>query len=303
MTQRTPRSILGNFFRRTLPTYLSLTIGALVVALSVILFLAPFNIAPSGISGIAVILNATVGTSIGLVVLVLNIPIQILSYYFLPGGLRTIWRTGYVLVIFSFGVDVLAPYFPPTGISDDVLLNAIFGGVMGGLGAGLVYRTGGNFGGTSTLALIVHRRTGLPLNTAYIYTDALVLGLAGLVFGWQAALYAVLTLFIDGLASSYMLEGPGVIRTAVIVTNEPEAISQRILHELRRGVTGWKATGMYTGQERTVLYVSVARSQAHDLRELVMETDPGAFLVIGQGQAAYGEGFQRRPSLLDQVGK
>ncbi len=291
------------FLSRTLPTYFLLTAGALIVALAVILFLAPFNIAPSGISGVGVILNATLGTSIGLVVLALNIPIQILSYYFLPGGLRTIWRTGYVLLVFSFGVDVLAPLFPPTGISDDVLLNAIFGGVMGGLGSGLVYRAGGNFGGTSTLALILHRRTGVPLNTAYVYTDVAVIGLAGLVFGWQAALYALLAIFVDGLASSYVLEGPGVIRTAVIVTDRPEAIRERVLHELRRGVTGWQATGMYTGHTRTVLYVSVARSQAHDLRELVMETDPSAFLVIGQGQAAYGEGFQQRPSLLDKVGK
>ncbi len=292
-----------HFLRITLPAYLSLTIGALVVSLAVVLFLAPFNIAPSGISGIAVIMNATLGTSIGIVVLVLNIPIQALSYYFLPGGLRTIWRAGYVIVVFSFGIDVLTPFFPATGISDDVLLNAIFGGVMGGLGSGLVYRAGGNFGGTSTLALILHRRTGLPLNTAYIYTDVLVIGLAGLVFGWQAALYAILTLFLDGLASNYMLEGPGVIRTAMIVTDKPDAISERILQELRRGVTGWHATGMYTGNQRTVLYVSVARSQAHDLRQMVMETDPGAFLVIGQGQAAYGEGFQQRPSLLDQLGK
>jgi len=273
---------MTTFFWRILPTYLLLTLGALTVAFSVIVFLAPFNIAPSGISGIGVILNATVGTSIGIVVLVLNIPIQILSYYFLPGGLSTIWRTGFVLVVFSFGVDVLTPYFPSSGISDDVLLNAIFGGVLGGLGSGLVYRAGGNFGGTSTLALILHRRTGVPLNTAYVYTDVLVLGLAGLVFGWPAALYALLTIFIDGLASSYVLEGPGVIRTAVIVTDKPKEISERVLHELRRGVTGWQATGMYTGNTRTVLYVSVARSQAHDLRELVMETDPSAFLEIGR---------------------
>lgn len=273
-------------------TYTRLTIGALIGATAVMIFLAPLNVAPGGVSGIAVILNRTIGTPIGLVVFILNIPIQIFGYYMLPGGWRTIVRTLYTITIYTIALDVLVPLLPTGGVSDNVLLNVIFGGVVGGIGSGIAIRAGGNFGGTSTLALIIQRRTGLPLNSIYIYTDSAVIGTAGLIFGWEAALLAIVALFIDGLAANYILEGPSVIRTAVVITNKPQEVSDVILHRLIRGATGWEAQGMYTGETRHVLYVTISRAQVGDLQRLVQQADPHAFIVIGQGHSAYGEGFK-----------
>ena len=90
-----------------------------------------------------------------------------------------------------------------------------------------------------------------------------------------------------------MLEGPSVIRTAVIVTNHPDEVSNVVLSDLQRGVSSWKITGEYTGQERTMLYITIARSQVGELRDMVGKVDPDAFIVIGNGQTAYGEGFRR----------
>lgn len=276
-----------------LGTYIQLTIGALIGAIGVTIFLAPFSVAPGGVTGIAVILNRTVGTPIGVMVFLLNIPIQIIGYYMLPRGWRTIVRTVYIVVIYTIALDLVAPVLPTEGISDNVMLNALFGGVMGGIGGGIIIRNGGSFGGTSTLALIIQSRTGLPLSSIYLYTDSAIIASAGLIFGWEAALYASITLFVDGLAASYVLEGPSVIRTVVIITDKPQAVSEAILHQMNRGVTGWEATGMYTGQTRHVLYVTVSRGQVQTLRQLIHNVDAKAFIVIGHGHTAYGEGFKR----------
>jgi uncharacterized membrane-anchored protein YitT (DUF2179 family) len=265
-----------------------LTFGALLGGVAVNVFYTPADIAPSGVSGLAIILNKLIGTPIGLVILLGNIPIQILALRTL-GGWRVVARTVYVLAVYSFSIDVLGSYM--TGISNDSLLNAIFGGILGGIGGGLVYRAGGTFGGTSTLARILQMRLGTALGSTYLYTDTLVVLLAGLVFGWPGALYAMITIFVDGTTADYVLEGPSRIRTATIITNQPEAVAAVLMAELERGVTAWAGKGMYTGQERSILFVTVSRPQVSELRRLVFSVDPNAFLVIGQGHTAYGEGF------------
>jgi uncharacterized membrane-anchored protein YitT (DUF2179 family) len=268
-----------------------MAVGAFISAIAVIVFEAPSNIAPGGISGIAIILNSLIETPIGVVVLIGNVPIMLLAFKML-GGWRALGGTVFVLVIYSVLIDVLTPYFPPEGISDDVFLNAVFGGIVGGIGAGILYRGGATLGGTSTLARILQKRYGLPLSSGALYTDTAVIVLAGIVFGWELALYAMITLYIAAVVADYVLEGPAVIRTGVIITAEPELVSQAILHRLERGVTGWDGKGMFTGQPRTILYVTVSRPEVNELRRLVLEADPAAFVVIGQGHSAYGQGFK-----------
>jgi uncharacterized membrane-anchored protein YitT (DUF2179 family) len=108
--------------------YIILFIGAVINAASVVVFLTPFNIAPSGISGLAVILNTLIGTPIGLMTIMMNIPIQYLAYRMLPGGLSVIFRTVFVVIVYSVSLDVLGRFVPPGGINRDLMLNAIFGG-------------------------------------------------------------------------------------------------------------------------------------------------------------------------------
>lgn len=280
--------------RQLILTYALLSLGAVIGSIGVIVFLAPNNIAPTGVSGIAVISNHLFETPIGLLVFLLNIPIQILAYRMLPGGWRNILRAAYVITIYTISLDYLVQFVPPDLSSDNEILNAIFGGVLGGIGSGIVIRAGGNFGGTSTIALIIQRRTGMPLSSIYLYTDILVIAAAGYFFGITAALLAIVTLFIDGVAANYILEGPSVIRTVTIVTKHPEELSKLVMATLDRGMTSWEGRGMYTGEERTVLFISVSRTQTNEVRRLVNQVDPDAFVVIGHGHTAYGEGFQRR---------
>ncbi|MBI5670742.1 MAG: YitT family protein [Chloroflexi bacterium] len=269
-----------------------LVIGSLVTAVSVSVFMAPFDIVPGGLSGLGVILNhLDPRIPIGLVVLIGNIPIQILGYNSL-GGWPVVAKTILYVLIFSLAVDSTGPALAGVNVGDDVLLNALFGGIVGGIGGGLIYRAGGTLGGTSTLARILQQRLGVPLSTSTLYTDMGVIVLAGLVFGWAGALYATVALFVGAAASDYVLEGPSVIRTATIVTDQPERVSEAVIEQVGRGVTAWPGTGMFTDKQHTVLFITVARPQVNKLRQVVFSVDPAAFVVIGQGHVAYGKGFK-----------
>jgi uncharacterized membrane-anchored protein YitT (DUF2179 family) len=275
--------------------FLLLVLGSLISAVGVIVFQLPFDIAPGGVSGVAVILNELFGLPVGMVVLLGNVPIQILAARIL-GGWRSVAVTVLAVFLYSVMLDGLTPRFPPEGVSGDVLLNSIYAGIIGGIGGGLIFRAGGTLGGTSTLGRILQQRYGIPLSSSTLYTDGLVIAAAGLVFGWEAALYAMITLFIGGAVSDYVLEGPAVVRTAVVITDKPHEVADVILTRLGRGVTGWEAQGMFTGQTRTVLYVTILRAQVGQIRGLILSVDPKAFVVIGQAHSAYGQGFRETRS-------
>jgi len=172
------------------------------------------------------------------------------------------------------------------------LINAIYGGILGGIGGGLLYRIGGTLGGTGIISRILQRKTGIPMSQVFLYTDGLIILGGGIVFGWEIVLYAFLTLFLNGLATDYTLEGPSVVRTVTIITDEPEAVSQALIRGLQRGVSRWEITGMYTGRPHSMLMCTVYRSQVNALRQIVVETDRNAFITIGTAHQALGEGFR-----------
>ncbi|MBN2305607.1 MAG: YitT family protein [Anaerolineae bacterium] len=281
------------YLRRMLTSFILMTAGAVISAVEVVIFMLPAEVVPGGVTSLAVILNAVIGSPVGVVVLLANIPIQYWGARML-GGWRTLAGTIYAIAVFSILVEVLV-YAGVDAVSDDRLLNAVFGGVLGGIAGGLIYLGGATLGGTSTVAQILRDRTGTPMSTTFLYTDTIFIIMAAFVFGWESALYAVVALVLNGMATDYVLEGPSVIRTVTIITNQPEAISAMVIHDLDRTVTAWEAEGMYTHQPRTVLFVTVSRAEAGRLKDRVQAIDPTAFIVIGQGHAAYGEGF-RQPS-------
>lgn len=270
--------------------WLLITAGAVLGAIQVAVFMVPADVVPGGVSSLAVILNRVAGTPVGVMVLIANIPIQVLGYRML-GGWRLVVMTVYVVVVYSVTVDVIT-LVDVEPVSHDRLLNALFGGALGGIAGGLVYRGGGTFGGTSTLARIWQNRTGTPMSTTFLYTDSVLIMLAGVVFGWESVLYSVVALVVGGIVTDYVMEGPSVIRTLVIITDHPRDVADMVIRDMNRTVTAWDARGMYTEQARSVLYVTVPRSEATELVQMVLAVDPHAFVVIGQGHTAYGEGFK-----------
>lgn len=255
-----------------------------------VLFLVPGDIAAGGVSGAAQLVHHYTGWPIGALVLAANLPLFYLGWRSL-GGRRFLTRTVVAVALYSLLLDLLAPRLP-AGLTQDPVLNALFGGVLGGAGMGLVFRAQGTTGGTDILARFLDRWRGVPLSQSYLLTDGLVVLGAGLTFGWERALYALVSLYLSGVAAEVAAEGPRVARTAIIITDRPRAVARGILRDLNRGVTRLAGEGMYTGRARQVLFCTVSRAQVGQLKAIIYEADPQAFVVIGQAHEALGEGFE-----------
>lgn len=285
----------------TLLDYFLIILAALIQAVSLRLFFVPANLASGGVTGISQLINYFTGWPIGLMILVGNIPLFVLGWRFL-GGARFAVRTALAIFMLSAFTDLLVqtPLFAPSGagtrlindLQGDIFLNALYGAVVSGFGYGLVYRARGTSGGSDVLARILSHYRGVPMTTSYLLVDTVVILGAGFVFGWKAALYAMIALYVSGLVAESTLEGGGTVRTAIIVTAEAKAISARIIEELERGVTMLEGTGAYTGTDRLVLYCVITRAEVAALKAIVQEADPRAFMVIGVAHEALGEGFR-----------
>lgn len=279
-----------DFSRGSLRDYLFILAGGLVQALAMRLFLIPAQLVSGGVSGTAQLINEYTNWPIGLMVLLGNAPLFLLGWQYL-GGPRFALRTALAIFVFSFFTDLLILYIP-TGVVDDLFLNSLYGGVVLGIGLGLVYRGKGTSGGTDILGRILNHRFGISISQAYLLTDAAVILAAGLVFGWENALYALVTTYVSGLVAEMILEGSTIFRTVLIVSACPESVAKQIMTDMERGVTILPGTGAYTGQSRPVLYCVVTRAEVSQIKEIVHQADPAAFMVIGQAHEALGEGFR-----------
>ncbi len=266
--------------------------GAFIQAISVVMFYNPANLAPGGVSGLALILNRLWGLPIGVLIMVLNLPLLALGMRTL-GGWKFLARTVVTTVLYATFTALLEETQLIRPITQDVILNTLYGAIIGGVGMGLVLRAQATTGGTDILALLLMRGRGIPLSQSYVLTDAAVFVAAGAMFGWDRALYAFIANYVGGLAAEATSSGANVSRTAIIITSAPEAVSRSVLDDMQRGVTAWTGTGKFTGTERPILFIVVGRAEIATLKAIAHRADPNAFVVIGQAQEVFGEGFKR----------
>ena len=283
----------------TIRDYLLIIASSLIQAVSLRLFFIPANLASGGVSGISQLLNHFTGWPIGLMVFIGNLPLFLLGWRFL-GGYKFALRTAVAIVTYSLFTDLLLriPWFMEysqiliNDLQGDIFLNALYGAIISGVGYGLVYRARGTSGGSDILARILNHWRGISMTQSYLVVDTAVILSAGFVFGWKAALYAMIALYISGLVAETVLEGGGTVRTAMIVTAKPDEVSTCVIDELQRGVTWLEGKGAYTGNSRPVLYCVINRAEVASLKAIVHEKDPEAFMVIGVAHEALGEGFK-----------
>jgi uncharacterized membrane-anchored protein YitT (DUF2179 family) len=156
----------------------------------------------------------------------------------------------------------------------------------------LVYRGQGTSGGSDILGRILNHRLGIGIAQAYLITDTIVVLAGGFAFSWEKALYGMVVIYVSGLAAEMVSEGSSVFRTAIIISEHSDKVTHEIMDVLERGVTILSGTGGYTSADRPVLYCVITRSEVNQLKELVREIDPKAFIVIGVAHEALGEGFK-----------
>lgn len=273
---------------RTLTDYALLTVGALLSATAVRFFLVPNQVVTGGLTGVAQLLNTFIGTPVGVVVLILNIPLLIAGWRYLGGAVFGV-RTFYTVVVMSLAIDGLAPFARP--ITNDPLLYSLYGGVIDGIGIGLVLRARGTTGGSDILARLIERRFGVQPGRSLLGFDTMVFTAALFSYGSEKILYALLVAFTASRAIDTVLAAGKGARQALIITSSPEPIRQAVLHRLGRGITQLEAIGGYTGTTKAVLLCVVVRTEIGALKNIVSNVDPAAFVIIGEVEEVLGEGF------------
>ena len=252
---------------------------------------APNSIAFGGITGLAQIINAALPWApIGTVVIVLNIPLFLLGWRLLGGGLLV--SSLAAMAVSSVFIDALtAVYtFPPM----DPILASIFGGVLVGLSLGVIFLQGATTGGTDLIArLLKLKLSWLPMGKLLMGIDLVVIVLVALAFRQlSSGLYGLVALYISTLVMDQVLYGLDNAKVAYVISDRPEAITQAIISELDRGVTILHGEGGYSGDPKKVLLCAFKQRQIVAVKELVRETDPDAFLIVCEAHEVLGDGFK-----------
>ncbi len=267
--------------------YFMLIVGSILMALALNLFLAPNVIAPGGVTGFAVIIGETFKIPIYLTNLAINIPLFLFGAKTL--GKKAAARTFFTTAVFT----VILKMTPIRAVTDDLLLAAVFGGVITGVGLGIIFKFGGTTGGTDLAGSILNNLFPKFKTSSFMMgIDSFVVILAGIVEAKpEITLYSVISLYASVKIVDMILEGPSYSKGFYIITYKPEEVSQELMRELNRGVTALKGVGMYTKAEKDVLLCAVNRTEFSMVKEIVQEIDPRAFIMVTDMIEVLGEGF------------
>jgi len=270
--------------------------GSFLTAVGIALFTTPAKIASGGVSGIATILYHTFAIDTGLSILILSVPLFLagLIIFGKEYGMKSLGGT----LLLSFFTSMLNRFFGYGGVLDpnnvlSVLLSAIFGGVMIGVGCGLVLRSGANTGGTDIIAQILARFTPLSMGSSLFLVDAFIIAASGFIFSLEMALYATITVYIAAAVIDRVVLSFGTrsAKTVFIISDKREEIEHAILDELGHGGTILKGSGMYTGFDRPVIMTVVSNHKLGELTNIVHQADAYAFMVVQEAYKVLGEGF------------
>lgn len=251
-------------------------IGAALYSIGLEIFLIPNHIIDGGIVGISIMASHFTKVPLGVLTFVLNIPFFILGYKHI-GKTFTI-STLFSVLCYSIGVSVLHPI---PGITHDILLASVFGGVIIGLGIGIIIRSGGSTDGTEIVAIILDKRMSFSVGQIVMFFNFFILTFAGFIFGWDRAMYSLIAYFIAVKVIDIIVEGIDESKAIMIISEKHQEISEAIMARLGRGLTLLDGKGAYKGAETNVIYVVVSRLEIAKVKNIVHDFDEDALITIG----------------------
>lgn len=273
--------------------YLFIFMGTGIMALAIQCIFEPIGLVTGGFSGIAIIIRKMTagivegGVPLWLTNLALNVPVFIAAL--IIKGRKFLGRTVIGTVLLSFWLYVI----PQVNLTQgDYMLSAVFGGVITGIGIGFVLLAKATTGGTDMVSALIQKYVRHYSVVQILQVIDGMVVLAGLyVFGLKPALYAIVAIFITSKVSDALMEGMKYSKAAFIITDYYKEIADAIMTQLDRGLTGLDATGMYSGDKKTVLYCVVSKKEIVELKDIVAKIDPKAFVIVTDAREVFGEGF------------
>ena len=275
----------------SLLTILQIILGGALFGVAFNLFLEPYNMNAGGLSGLSMILVHLLGFgTVGTVTMLINIPLFAIGGWKI--GKQFAFRSLIGMIASSVAIDVFSVLPVP---EVDTLVAALYGGVLGGLGLGTVYITGATTGGSDIIVRFLKRRwPNMAIGTINTCFDLTVVTLTGIAFGdISKALYCGITVFIMGKVIDAVVYHFDYSRVALIISRKHEEVARRIGTELGRGATFLNGEGAYSGMDTKVVLTAVKRQQLAELKALVVEIDPDAFIIVQEAHQVLGDGFSR----------
>lgn len=271
--------------------YIIITLGIILVAISVEYFFAPNKIAAGGVTGAAIVINEIMpNLSVGIITLVLNLALFIVAFMFIDGnfGIKTVYAS-LGLSVMIWGIE---KFLNPIAITNDLIMATIFGTLISAVGMALIFNENASTGGTDILAKILNKFFHLDIGKSLLVVDFIITFASILVFGIDRSLYAMLSVILLGLIVDRLIEGLNVCKSIFIISKKNDEISKYIIYSLDRGCTFLNGVGAYTGEANNILYAVVSRSQFIKLKKVIKEIDPEAFITVGEVHEVLGEGFK-----------
>lgn len=275
--------------KKIVRNYAMITVMALLNAAAISLFIDPHDLAPGGVTGIAVIISRISSVETGTLIFALNVPILLFAVW--QFGLHFAISTIYATVLISTFTNLLAPFGPAT---DDILLAVLAGGVLYAVSIGFIMKAGATTGGTDII--VKWLRVKFPyLKTGVLFfiTDAIIISVSGIVFrDLDVALYAGIIAVVNSFVLDFVLYGKDEAKLQYIISDKADAITDRLLKELDIGVTQIKGRGAFSGKEKKVLMCVVKKPVSPRVENIVKEEDAEAFMVITSATEIFGEGYK-----------
>lgn len=272
-------------------TYMFMTIGILLAALALEVFLIPNRIIDGGITGISIILSFLTNIDLSIFIVIINIPFLLLGFKHL--GKNFLIQSFVAMVLFSL---LLEAFKQVNVVTSDVLLATVFGGILLGIGVGFVIRYGACLDGVETIAILINKKTSFSVGQVILLINLVIYMVAGILFGWDRALYSIMTYFITYKIIDIVSEGLDQAKAALIITNNSEKIAKSIYKKLGRTVTFIEGEGLISGK-KVVLYVVVTRIELRELKKIVEADDVSAFMTITDVSEVVGQHIKDKESL------
>lgn len=274
--------------------YVFITFTAVLYAVGIALFLNPNNLAPGGISGIAIILKKMFPglPGVGMLILLINIPI--LAVGIKKFGIKFILSTMYSLIVSSVLIDILPIVFNVNGVTDNKMLASVIGGATFGLGMGLMFRLDTTTGGLDIIVKIIkQKKPHLKTGQIYFLLDVVILAASAMAFkDVEVALYAAIAIYVSTVVMDRAIYGGDEATLVYIISEKRELIARRMMKEVNVGATMIQAKGAYSNETTEVIMCVMKKQTLVKVRNILKQTDSGAFMIVSSANEVFGQGFK-----------
>ncbi len=278
----------GKAIRSIVLRIAAIMIGATLSSIGLEIFLVPNEIVDGGVVGISIMASHLSGLPLGMFTFVLNLPFIALGYRQI--GKSFVLSTLFANICLSAGVSLLHPI---PGLTHDVLLAAVFGGIINGAGVGLIIRSGGSLDGTEIVAIILDKKSSMSIGEIVMTFNVFILSGAGFIYGWDRAMYSLIAYYIAFKVIDVVVEGIDESKAVMIISDKSAEITDAVTARLGRGVTLLDGTGGYSKIPATVIYVVVSRLELAKLKSIVLGKDPNALITVGNVEVA-GKKYRKK---------